>query len=220
MLRCGYKMLCEVIPADGQTRLYQLLQAHEDAQLGVVPGETALEVDGIGGADGAVGGELDGTALDEGACRHDDIGIVAGHGPRLRCHIAVHWGGGLDAPAEGHHSLRTAQCHRLDDVVAVLGGGGHAGKAQLFIDIGGKHRALQGSGSDGGGEEQTLIEGGHEAQVGAYLLAQARGGESVGAPLHAFLGAADVAADGSKAAAGVFDEAAHHHVGSHIGGFH
>ena len=43
----------------------------------------------------------------------------------------------------------------------------------------------------------------NQPQVGAHLLAQARGGEPVGAPVHARLGPADVAADGGQAAAGV-----------------
>ena len=119
--------------------LHQFLQAHEDAQLGVVPGEAALEVDGVRLPDGAVGGKLDGAALDKGAGGHDDIGVVAGHGPGLRRHVAVHRSGGLDALAEGHHGLPAAQGHRLDDVVAALRGVGNAGKAQLFIDIGGKN---------------------------------------------------------------------------------
>ena len=109
-----------------------------------------------------------------------------------------------------------AQGHRLDDVVAALRGVGDAGEAQLLIDVGGKDSALQSAGHHRGGQEQPLVQGGHQPQVGAHLLAQARGGEPVGAPVHALLGAADVAADGGKAAAGVFDEAAHHHVGPQI----
>ena len=45
-------------------RVHQFLETHEDAQLGVIPGEAALEIHGIGRTDGAVGGELDGAALD------------------------------------------------------------------------------------------------------------------------------------------------------------
>ena len=51
------------------TGVHQLLQAHEDAQLGVIPGQAALKVYGVGLADGAVGAQLDGRALDEGARR-------------------------------------------------------------------------------------------------------------------------------------------------------
>ncbi len=111
-----------------------------------------------------------------------------------------------------------AQGHRLDDVVAALRGVGNAGKAQLLIDVGGKDGALQSAGHHRGGEEQTLVQSGHQSQVGAHLLAQARGGEPVGAPVHALLGAADIAADGGKSAAGVLDEAAHHHVGAQVRG--
>ncbi|CAN4044771.1 Peptidase propeptide and YPEB domain, partial [Dysosmobacter welbionis] len=54
--------------------------------------------------------------------------------------------------------------------------------------------------------------------VGTHLLAQSRGGEPVGTPVHALLGAADVAADGGKSSAGVLDEAAYHHVGPQVRG--
>src|SRR5699024_3143763 len=55
-------------------------------------------------------------------------------------------------------------------------------------------------------------------QIGPHLLAQARGGEAVGAPVHAGPGAADVPADGGQPAAGVFDETAYSHVRPHVGG--
>lgn len=35
--------------------IHQLLEGFEDSQLGVVPGEASLEVDGVGRLDGAVG---------------------------------------------------------------------------------------------------------------------------------------------------------------------
>ena len=41
------------------------LQRQQHAKLGVVPGEAALIVDGVGFAHGAVGGELNGAALHE-----------------------------------------------------------------------------------------------------------------------------------------------------------
>ena len=66
----------------------------------MVPSEAALEVDGVRGADGPVGGELDGTALDKSAGGHDDVGVIARHGPGLRGHVAVYRGGGLDPLAE------------------------------------------------------------------------------------------------------------------------
>ncbi|SCJ21040.1 Uncharacterised protein [uncultured Blautia sp.] len=102
--------------------------------------------------------------------------------------------------------------------MAALRGVGDAGEAQLLIDVGGKDSALQSAGHHRGGQEQPLVQGGHQPQVGAHLLAQSRGGEPVGTPVHALLGAADVAADGGKSSAGVLDEAAHHHVGPQIRG--
>ena len=76
-----------------------LLQRQQHAKLGVVPGETALIVDGVGLAHGTVGGELNGAALHECARRHDDVGVVAGHRRGDRVDIAVDRGGGLDALA-------------------------------------------------------------------------------------------------------------------------
>ena len=86
-------------------------------------------------------------------------------------------------------------------VMAAFCGVGNAGKAQLFIDVGGKYGALQRAGHHRGGQEQPLVEGGHQTQVGTHLLAQSRGGEPVGTPVHTLLGAADVAADGGQTAA-------------------
>ena len=71
------------------------------------------------------------AALDKGAGGHDDLGVVAGHGPGLGRHIAVHRRGRLDALAEGHHGLSgVPSVHGLDDVVAVLGAAGHDPEAQ------------------------------------------------------------------------------------------
>ena len=39
-----------------QVRVDHFLEAHENAQLGMEPGQTSLEIHGIGRADGAVGG--------------------------------------------------------------------------------------------------------------------------------------------------------------------
>ena len=66
-----------------QTGIHELLQAHEDAELGVVPGQTALEIDGVGLADGPVGRKLDRRALHERARRHDDLGLADTIKPRL-----------------------------------------------------------------------------------------------------------------------------------------
>ena len=80
--------------------IMELLQAHEDPQLGVIPRQATLKIHSVGGTDGAVGGELDGGPLHEGSGGHDNVAVVAGHGPRLRGHIAVHRCGGLNALAE------------------------------------------------------------------------------------------------------------------------
>jgi hypothetical protein len=38
------------------------------------------KLDGVGGTERAVGGELDAATLDEGAGRHDDVALIAGIG--------------------------------------------------------------------------------------------------------------------------------------------
>ena len=180
------------------------------------PGEAALEIDGVGLANGAVGGELDGAALDECACGHDDLAVVAGHIPRHRGDVAVHRRGGLNALAEGAHRGLAAQLHGLNDVVTRLGGIGYAAEAELLVDVRGEDRALERAGDDGGGEEEALIQARHQAQIRTDLLAQTRGGEAVRAAVYARLRAADVAADGRKAAARILDQGADDHVRAEV----
>ena len=86
------------------------------------------------------------------------------------------------------------------------------GEAELFIARGDEHRALDRAGDDAGGEEEALIQRRHQSEVRADLLSKSRSRETVGAAVDALLRAADVAADGGKAAAGVFDEAADDHI--------
>ena len=102
--------------------------------------------------------------------------------------------------------------------MAVLRGVGDAGEAQGLVEIGGKDGALQRSGSDRRRKEKALKEGAHQPEVGAHLLPEARGGEPVGAAVHAGLCAADVSADGGESAAWIFNERAHHHIRPHIRG--
>ena len=51
----------------------ELLQAHEDPQLGVIPRQATLKIHSVGGTDGAVGGELDGGPLHEGSGGHAQL---------------------------------------------------------------------------------------------------------------------------------------------------
>ena len=92
-----------------------------------------------------------------------------------------------------------------------------ARKAQLFVHIRGEYRALERAGDHRGREEEALIHGRKQAEIRADLLPQPRRGETVGAALDARRRAADIAADGRKPAAGVFDEAAHDHIRAHVG---
>ena len=85
-------------------------------------------------------------------------------------------------------------------------------ESELFIARGDEHRALDRAGDDAGGEEEALIQRRHQSEVRADLLSKSRSRETVGAAVDALLRAADVAADGGKAAAGVFDKAADDHI--------
>ena len=61
-----------------------------------------------------------------------------------------------------------------------------------------------------------MVERRHQPQVGTYLLPQSWGGEAVGTAFHALPGAADITSDGSKATAGILDEAPYHHIGPQV----
>ena len=100
--------------------------------------------------------------------------------------------------------------------MSTFGGAGHHPEAQLFIAGGGKYGALHRRGHHRGREKQPLVKGGHQPQICAYLLPEARGTEAVGTAVHAFPGAADVAADGGQAAPGILNEAPHDHVCSQV----
>ena len=118
-----------------------------------------MEEGGVGGAHGAVGGQLDGGALGEGPRRHDDGVVIAGHVPRLGGHVGIHGRACLDAAAEGAEPLGGACDHRLDDVVAHLVPRGLHGVAQGVEDVGRQVGGLEGLGGGVGGIEQALVEG-------------------------------------------------------------
>ena len=202
-----------------QAGIYHLLQAHEDTQLGMVPSQAALEIDGIGLPDGAVGGQLHGAALDKSTGCHDDLAVVAGHIAGDGGGEGVHGSGRLDALAEGNHTGFAAQLNSLDDVMAAFRGIGNTFKAQGLIEVRGEDGTFFGAGGNGGGQEEALVQLTHEAEVGTHFLAQAGGGEPVGAAVDAGFGAGDVAAGGGKAAAGIFDQGAYDHIRADIGGF-
>ena len=100
-----------------------------------------------------------------------------------------------------------------------LGGGRHAAVAKFFVHTSGEDRSLYRGGGDGGRQEEALEEGLHQSKGGAQLRAQAGGSQAVGALIDALLGAADIAAGGSQAAAGIFDEGTDDHIGADIAGF-
>ena len=144
--------------------------------------------------------------LHEGSGGHDNVAVVAGHGPRLRGHIAVHRCSGLDALAEGTHGLPAAQFHRLNDIPAHLPAAGNHTEAQRFIASRCKDSALYRGGHHCGSQKQPLIETGEQTQIGAHLLAEARCTEPIGAAVDEILPAADIAAGGSQTATQILNE--------------
>ena len=74
---CLYPLVLNFIKGNAleidQPGLDHLLQAHQDAELGVHPRQAALEIDGVGRANRAVSGKLNGGTLHERARRHDDL---------------------------------------------------------------------------------------------------------------------------------------------------
>ena len=61
----------------------------------MVPCQTALEINSIGGTDGAVRRKLNGAALNKGTGCHDDLVLIAGHIPGEGVGVGVHRCGGL-----------------------------------------------------------------------------------------------------------------------------
>ena len=194
------------------------MQAHENADLGMVPGQTALEIHGVGRTDGTVRGKLDGAALNKGTGGHDDLVVVAGHVGGVGGGEGIHGSRRLNALAESDHARFAAQFHRLNDVMAAFLRAGDAAEAQGFIQVGGENRALFRACHHRGGEEEALIQRRHQSQVRADLLTQTGSGKPVGAAVNALFRAADIAADGGKTAAGVLDQTAHGHVRAYVGG--
>ena len=76
-------------------------------------------------------------------------------------------------------------------------------EAKALIEIGREDRALERRCDNGRGKEEALIQRRQQAEIRTDLLPKAGRGEAVGTALDKVRPAADVAADGSKAAAGV-----------------
>ena len=110
-----------------------------------------------------------------------------------------------------------AELDALDDVVARLRCVRDAAEAEPLVDVCREHRALERAGRHGRREEEALIKRRHEPEVRTDLLPEAGGAQAEGAAVDQILPAADVAADGRKAAAGVFDERADDHVRAEVG---
>ena len=104
--------------------------------------------------------------------------------------------------------------------MAAFRGARNTAEAQGLIQIRGKNGAFLRSGYHGRSQEEPLVQGGHQAQIRAHLLSQSGGGESESTAADAPSCAADVAADRSKAAAGIFNQASHGHIRTHIRGLH
>ena len=90
--------------------------------------------------------------------------------------------------------------------------------AQELHHPGGKYGGLDRLGHCVGGQKQALVQQAVVPQGGAALRPDAGHRQAHGGSLHQVPPPGDVAAGGGQAAAGVFDEGAHHQVGPHVGG--
>ena len=163
------------------------------------------------------------AALDKGTGRHDHIGVIARHGPGLRRHKAVHRCGRLDPLAEARSRppdvpkvTAWMMSWRLSRAV------GNTRQSPAFHRCWRqKPRPLRRRPPPWGPGTGPGIRTGSDAQAGAHLFAQSRE-RSDGRPhrsMQSFL-AHNIAADGSQAAAGIFDQGADDHIRSHICGLH
>ena len=106
----------------------------------------------------------------------------------------------------------------LDDVTADGAGVGLGLIAQQFHDLGGKNGSFDGLSHGVGGQEEALIEQTVLTQGTAALAADAGDGEPLGSAFHQVAASGNVAAGGSKTAAGILDEGTDHQVSPHVGG--
>ena len=108
------------ILAQNQPFIHQRLEGLDYAEFTVRPGQSALEISGIGLAKRPICGKLDrGTRYERTGC-HDDLGIIAGHIPRLGSKGRIHGSRSLNALTEGNESLGLTEGDGLDDVVSVF----------------------------------------------------------------------------------------------------
>ena len=108
----------------------------------MVPCESALEIYSEGRLNGGVSAQFNGGTGNESAGGHDHIAVITGHGPGFRRDVAVHRGRCLDAFTELNDMLRLMEYYSLDNVMAAFRGIGNTLKSQLFVNRGGKNRAL------------------------------------------------------------------------------
>ena len=80
----------------------------------------------------------------EGTRCHDNIAVVAGHGPGFRRHIGVNRCAGLYAKANTLHVLSAAQLDHLDNVRALFADGRRAFKPQLIHHGGAENSGFKG----------------------------------------------------------------------------
>ena len=92
-------------------------------------------------------------------------------------------------------------------------------KAQFFINICRKDSTFQGTSCNGRRQEKSLIEGTHNIQACTYFLTQTRSSQTISAAVDTCFFTANISANGSQTAAGIFDQRTNDHICAYIGRF-
>ena len=99
-------------------------------------------------------------------------------------------------------------------------GTGDTLEAQRLIQIGSENSALFSAGYHSGCQEEALEQSGHQPQIGTYFLTKSGSRQPVCTAADTCFCAANIAANRSQTAAGVFDQGTHYHVCPHIRGLY
>ena len=178
----------------------------------------ALGVQHIGLAQGAIGGELTGAAIDEGAARHHQLAGVAGHRCRHRIEVAAHRRTGLESAAHRLERFGVADPHRLDHITAQRPQAGVHGITEPSEHRRHQVAAQQRFANHLRCQKQALEQQAVQVEAGAALTADARCRKPAAGLLHQLSTASHITAGGGDRAAQVLDQRAGHQIHPQGGG--
>ena len=192
-------------------------RGRQNADAAALKGQAALQKGGIRRTERPVGGQFDGSALHEGARRHDDLILIAGHIPRLGGDVGVDGRPRLNAAAKGAKQFGRARFDRLYDIGTSLACLRLDRKTERRENVGGEMGGLQRLGHRVRRVEQAAIERFVLPQRGADFKPDAGAGQAVRGQFHGLFRAREIAAGLGHAAARIFDERADDKIGAHGG---